>query len=140
MPGPGKAGLGTLISHMNWIASTPPKKKKRIAAARSSNRSDHVFAEQESRLDSVLLEQGPQVLQEQPHCAEEPLDDDLRLRERSERLVKEPHHSRLGWGEVPRIPFFVKIWRESGKIINGGSIETDLRAVKFQRGTPASEK
>ena len=81
-----------VISHTSWIASTPTP---RIAAARSFICSDHVRAEQEHRLDGVLLEQGPQVLQEQPHCGEEPLDADLRNREGSERLVTESHRSRV---------------------------------------------
>ena len=68
---------------------------QRIAAARSFICSDHVRAEQEHRLDGVLLVQGPQVLQEEAHCGEEPLDADLRHRERSERLVRDPHRSRV---------------------------------------------
>ena len=60
---------------------------------------------EEHRLDGVLLEQEPQVLQQQPHCGEEPLDADLLRRERSERFVREPHRSRIGWDDVPHIPF-----------------------------------
>ena len=86
-----------------------PPPRKRIAAARSFICSDHVGAEQEHRLDGVLFEQGPQVLQEQPHCGEEPLDASPRHRERSERLVTEPHRSRVGWDDVPRIPFLQKL-------------------------------
>ena len=58
-----------VISHTSRIASAPLP-PKRIAAARSFICSDHVrgFVEQQHRLDGVLLEQGPQVLQEQPHC------------------------------------------------------------------------
>ena len=78
---------------------------QRIAAAASFICSDHVRAEQEQRLDGVLLEQGPKVLQEQPHCGEEPLDADLRLRERSERLAREPPRSWVGWDDALRILF-----------------------------------
>ena len=77
--------------------------------------------------------------QEQPHCGEKPLDADLRHRERSERLVTEPHRSGVGWDDVPRI-LFVKILIKSGKVINGGSRERALGAVEFQRGTPISDK
>ena len=73
-----------VISLTSWIASTPPPPPQAIAAARSFICSDHVRAEQEHRLDGVLLEQGPQVLQEQPHCGEEPLDAGLRRWKRSE--------------------------------------------------------
>ena len=85
----------------------------------------------------VLLEQGLQVLQEQPHCGEEPLDADLHHRERSERLVTEPHRRSVEWNDVLRMPF-AKFSTESGKFINGGSTERDLGAIKFQRGTPVS--
>ena len=61
-----------------------PPPPQAIAAARSFICSDHVRAEQEHRLDGVLLEQGPQVLQKQPHCGEEPLDAGLRRWKRSE--------------------------------------------------------
>ena len=67
--------------------------------------SDHVRGDQEHRLDGVLLEHGPQVLQEHPHSGEEPLDTNLRHRERSERLVTELHRGRVGWDDVRRIPF-----------------------------------
>ena len=116
-----------------------PPQKKIIAAAKSFICSDHVRAEQEHRLDGVLLEQGPQVLQEQPHCGEEPLDADLRHRERSERLVTEQHRSRVGWDDVPRIPFYKKKSTEN-KVINDESRERALGAVEFERGTPISEK
>ena len=68
---------------------------------------DHVRAELEHRLNGVLLEHGPQILQEQPHCGGELPDADLRHRhrERSERLIKEPHRSRVEWDDVSCIPF-----------------------------------
>ena len=40
---------------------------------------------------------GPQVLQVQPHCGEEPPDADLRHRGRSEREAAGPHRSGVGW-------------------------------------------
>ena len=83
--------------------------------------SDHVHAEQEHHLDGVLLEPVPQDLQEQAHCGEEPLEADLRHRERSERLVTEPHRSGVGWDDVPHILFAKKKSTESGKIIDCGS-------------------
>ena len=86
-----------------------------------------------------MLEPGPQVIQGQPHCGERPLDADLRHRERSERLVTEPHRSGVGRDDVPRI-LFVKISTEGEKVINGGSRERALGAVEFQSGTPISEK
>ena len=54
------------------------------------------------------IKQGPQVPQEQAHCGGESLDADLRHRECSERLVREPHRSRVGWDDVPRTPFCKK--------------------------------
>ena len=82
----------------------PPSLSQRIAAARLFICSDHVRAEQKHRLDGVLLEQGPQVLQQQPHCREELFYTDVRHREHSESLVIEPHRSGVGWEDVPRIP------------------------------------
>ena len=85
------------------MASTPPPI---IASARSFICSDHLRAEEEHRLDGVLLVQEPQVLQEEANCGEEPLGADLRHRERSERLVRDPHRSRVEWDDVSRIPFY----------------------------------
>ena len=84
--------------------------------------------QQEHRLDGVLLEPGPplnEVLQEQPHCREEPLDAELRHGERSEREATEPHRSGVGWDDVPRITF-ENILKESGRVINSGSRERAL--------------
>ena len=65
---------GRPFSHLSFmpeqdrICSSPTPK---IAVARSFICSDHVRANQEPRFDGVLLEPGPQVRQEQPHCREE---------------------------------------------------------------------
>ena len=66
-----------------------------------------VRAEQEHRLDGVMLEPGPQVRQEMPYCLEEPLDADLRHRERSEREATiGPHRSGVGYdGRHDTYPF-----------------------------------
>ena len=107
-------------------------------ASRSLICSDHVRAEQEHGFNSVLLEQGPQVLQEQPHRGEEPLDADLCHRELIERLVTEPHRSGVGWDGVPRILFcknFDGKWEG-----HEWWIQRALGAVEFQRGTLVSEK
>ena len=95
-----------VISHTSRIASAPPPTKNCGCQINNLFRScsDHVRADQEHRLDGVLLEPGPQVLLEQPYCGEETLDADLRHRERSERLVTAPHRSWVGWDDVPRIP------------------------------------
>ena len=80
----GRKSFIPVITRAYRFESAPISPKK-TAAARSLNCSDHVGAEQEHRLDGILLEPGPQVRQEQPHCGEEPLDSDMRHRERSER-------------------------------------------------------
>ena len=49
--------------------------------------------------------EGLQVLQEQPHWGEEPLEADLCHWEHSERKVTEPHRSRAGWDDIPCFPF-----------------------------------
>ena len=69
--------------------------------------SDYVREEQEQehRLDGVLLEPGPQVRQEQPHCREEPLDAHLCHWDRSERNATGPHRSGVGWDDLPHISF-----------------------------------
>ena len=59
--------------------------------------SNHAPAEQEHRLGHVLLEAGPQVRKELPHCGEEPLDADLRPWEHSELKVTGPHRSGVAW-------------------------------------------
>ena len=46
-------------------------------------------------LDSVLLEPGPKARQE--HCGEEPLDADLRHRERNER---DAYRAAAQWGTM----------------------------------------
>ena len=75
-------------------------------AARSFICSDHVLAEQQRRLDGVQLEPGPQVRQKRPHyCGEQPLDADLRHRERNERESTGTHRSRVGCDDVLRITF-----------------------------------
>ena len=94
-----------VISHTRQIASAPSPPKNCFAATRSLICSDHVRAEHEHRLDGILLEPGPQVLQEQRHCGEEPLVADMRHRYRIERLVTELHCSGVGWDDVPSIPF-----------------------------------
>ena len=97
-----------LIPAGSHLPAPHPEPKKGIASARSLKCSDHVRAEQEHRLEGVLLQQGLQVLQEQPHCGEEPLGADLRHRERRECLVRETHRSRVRWDDVPWIPFCKK--------------------------------
>ena len=94
-----------VITNAYRLASTPPLPKKECKIQKEEcgskiislfrSRSDHVRAEQEHRLDDILLEPGPQVRQQQPHC-EEPLDADLRHRERSEREATGPHGSGVG--------------------------------------------
>ena len=97
-----------VISHTSQIASAPlPSPFQGFAAVRSFICSDDVVAEHEHRLDCVLLEQRPQVLQEQPHCGKESFDADVRHRERSERLVTEPHRTRVGWDDA-HASLFVK--------------------------------
>ena len=86
----------------------PPKKRticfpQIICLFRS--RPDHVLAEQERRLDGVLLEPEPQAPQELPYCGEEPFDADLRHRERGEREATGPHRKWVGWDDVPHILF-----------------------------------
>ena len=78
----------------------PPPPSKKIAAARSFICSDHVRAEQEHRLDGVLLAPGPQVRQEQPHWGEEPLDTGLRHpgAQRERRYRAAPQWGRMGSG------------------------------------------
>ena len=100
---------------------------------------DHFRAEQEHRLDGVLLEPVPQVRQEQPHCGEEPLDADLRHRERSEREAIRPHRCWVGWDDVSHI-HFLKTSTESGKVVDGECRERALVEVEFQGGTRISEK
>ena len=58
--------------------------------------SSHARAEQEHRLDGILLEAGPQVRQEQPLCGQEPLDADLHHRERGELKLTGSHRSGSG--------------------------------------------
>ena len=72
-------------------------------AARSLICLDHVRAEHEHRLDSVLLEPGSPARQEQPDFGGEPLDAELRHRERSEREDTGPHCSGVGWDDVSKI-------------------------------------
>ena len=78
----------------------PPPPQQKIAAARSFICSDHVRAEQEHRLDGVLLAPGPQVRQEQPHWGEEPLDTGLRHpgAQRERRYRAAPQWGRMGSG------------------------------------------
>ena len=68
--------------------------------------------EREHRLDFVLLEPGPQVRQEQPHCSKELLDAHLCHQERSERDATGPHRSGVGWDDIPHISFCKKNRRE----------------------------
>ena len=67
--------------------------------------SDHARAEQEHRIDRVLLKPGTRFGQVQPRCGEGPLEDQLRRRERSEQEATGPHHSGIGWDDVPHMPF-----------------------------------
>ena len=90
-----------------------------------------------------MLEPGPQVRQEQPYCLEEPLDADLRHRERSEREATiGPHRSGVGYDGRHTYPFLLKKKKtvESGKDINGRYREKALEGAEFQRGAPISEK
>ena len=85
---------------MSARSHLPPPPQQKIAAARSFICSDHVRAEQEHRLDGVLLAPGPQVRQEQPHWGEEPLDTGLRHpgAQRERRYRAAPQWGRMGSG------------------------------------------
>ena len=85
------------MSHVCRIASAPPPPPQKIAAARSFICSDHARAEQEHRLDGVLLAPGPQVRQEQPHWEKSRSTLACVTRERSESDVTGPHRSGVGW-------------------------------------------
>ena len=76
---------------------SPSKKGLRLPDHFFRSCSNYARVEQEHRLDGVLIEPGQQVRQEQPHCGEEPLNADLRHRERSEREAFGPHCSGVGW-------------------------------------------
>ena len=81
--------------------------------------SNNARAEQEHRLDGVLLEARPQVRQEKPHCGEEPLDADLRHRERSELKVTGPHRSGVGWFLVLVVLFIDALEHNAGSEASG---------------------
>ena len=88
--------------------------------------------ERENRLDGVLLEPGPQVRQEQPHCSKELLDAHLCHQERSERDATGPHRSGVGWDDIPHISFCKKKSTGSGKAIK--SVRRSVTAPAFPMG------